>query len=779
MRFVFVLLFIGSNSRAQQVMMQGFYWDYPKAGNGFNWCDTIRVKSNALQKAGITHLWLPPWSGNGPQSGGYDPKDLFIGNNSTLTSLGTKQQLMNLIDTLNAKGITTVADLVYNHRDGGSPESNGPVKDYVLNYAGNSNGNCPNPNDNSTSTFKKPYPADRYRMIIPIGGSTGLGAGTYTVYLSSRTATFTTHKYMFYATTTKAGGGSRWQPIATPDSVINEPLGNTNSPISLNAIGLGKNYKVTIDFNGDDDALKITLNAANFNAAGDTLILQAINVESGASNHRPWAIQYRASGASTDLNIADWANPWNSSYKLQFQTYTNFNGLASGRGGMDFRAFRPNWSGTGNLRYDGVNVEEPAAGASTTCLGPDWSRQSMDYFYDYDHTRKMTYDTLINWTKWTYSTLKAKALRLDAIKHFEPFFMADVLKAMFAAGQTPDLVVGEWYGEENPQIQDYVNTVQNSLNAAGAGVIKFKVFDFLLRNTLKNVLDNGQDARTAFSNSLRDSRGMSGYNIVTFLNNHDFRDDNATWTSSVARNNSALAYAYLLTNNQLGVPCVFYPDYYGYPTTRTDGTPFSYHPSGFVPVKKQVDQLIAVNQQFIKNSPSVDYLNRYSTPYTNNYISGAASQCLIYQLEGTASNPNGKREVIVAINFGTTNLRVDHQINDRSGTIASGTVFTDILGNSKYPIQTVNAGKQVYIDLPPKSFSVWVQGSPCPKSYDLANVIAPSVTMNYQASDFITSKGTISATANTQYKAGNAVFLTPGFKADSGSTFLAYISGCL
>ena len=63
----------------QDVLMQGWYWDYPKTANGHNWADTLTDKAAELGEAGITHLWLPPLSraSFGSGSNGYDPKDLY------------------------------------------------------------------------------------------------------------------------------------------------------------------------------------------------------------------------------------------------------------------------------------------------------------------------------------------------------------------------------------------------------------------------------------------------------------------------------------------------------------------------------------------------------------------------------------------------------------------------------------------------------------------------------------------------------------------------------
>jgi hypothetical protein len=274
--------------------------------------------------------------------------------------------------------------------------------------------------------------------------------------------------------------------------------------------------------------------------------------------------------------------------------------------------------------------------------------------------------------------------------------------------------VGEWYAENADELKGWVDAVTSGLNSQTRSAVPVKVFDFSLRRALKDALDNGANARQVFFASLRDAKGMSGFNVMTFLNNHDFRSSNPSYGDALVHNNAILGYAYLLTNNQLGVPTVFYPDYYGYPARNsafgTDTYGFDYHPTGLSPMKAEIDQLIKVLQRYINNSPGVDYLNHYggtgngpSAP--NNYIEGSHNRCLLYQLKAPG---NTGKEVIVAINFGNSRLRVDHQIAIRNG-IAPGTRFGDILGKSAFPYAQVDNQNRIYIDIPAKSYSIWVQ----------------------------------------------------------------------
>ncbi|RMG77927.1 MAG: alpha amylase, partial [Bacteroidetes bacterium] len=149
-------------------MIQGWYWDYPKTCNGNNWAQTLQGQVNTLQSGGFTYVWLPPLSraSFGSCSNGYDPKDLYDLGEYGLgaTGFGTRTDVDNLISALSNAGIKAVADIVLNHRDGGVAEDNSAVKDYITTYY---------------SANKNPFPSDRFRCILLLGGTSGNGAGDY------------------------------------------------------------------------------------------------------------------------------------------------------------------------------------------------------------------------------------------------------------------------------------------------------------------------------------------------------------------------------------------------------------------------------------------------------------------------------------------------------------------------------------------------------------------------------------------------------------------------
>ncbi|HHB79831.1 MAG TPA: DUF1939 domain-containing protein, partial [Saprospiraceae bacterium] len=506
--------------------------------------------------------------------------------------------------------------------------------------------------DNFTAD-KAAYPSDRFRCIIPLGGSSGNGAGDYYIKIASKTGDdqFDGKTYKLYANT----GTTGWQGLV--DSTETEPNGGGDCSQINNDIILGRNYVATVETKGtcNTDEFHLNLKASDFDATGDTLFIYLSNQDGQYSDHRIYGIW----STSTNSDIAG---------QLVYQTYTDFT-MPSGQGAMNFESFNPNSS----------NV-------NTTHLAGDWDWPW--FFYDYDQTQTSTQTVLTDWTKWLWNSVNIRGLRMDAVKHFPPSFVGGLLNDLHTSGIDPGLVVGEFYDGNPSLLKGWTDNVMNTMNAGAKAAIDVKIFDFALRQSLKDASDSyGYDVRNVFNSGIVDGASGSGFNVVTFVNNHDFRD-----LHQPVENDPMLAYAYILTNNKVGLPTVFYPDYYGVavPNAPTEV------------LKPKIDELMALHKDYIYQATSVDYLSRFSTPYASNYLSAnaQANTTLLYQISGGV----GGKEVIVCINYSGDTLKVDHEINSTNGT-----TFGDYLGYSKYPIATVNAGNQIYIELPPRSYSVWIE----------------------------------------------------------------------
>lgn len=656
--FIFAIVLTGS-ATAQDFMMQGWYWDYPKTTAGANWADSLGFKAKELGEAGFTYLWAPPLprASFGTSSNGYDPKDLYdYGEFAGPAGYGTRSDLDSMVHALDSNGIGLVADMIYNHRDGGRAENNPGVKNYIDNY-----------NWSKANSGANPFPYDRMRCIIPLGSASGNTDGHYYFKISSSSghSRFHNFEYNVYMQTSQVG----WQGL--PDLAESEPNGGGDCGQGNNDILPGRNMNAWIDGSGCTvDEFHLYLGPSDFNPGGDTLFIYFGRRNSDYSDMRIYSI---------------WSGPRNMNIinDLVYQTYTDFSAMPSGQGSMNWSGFKPNQ-------------------VNSTGLQGDWDYPY--FFYDYDQYVNSTKQALCEWTAWNWDEVGMRGMRMDAVKHFSPEFVGDLLDSLHLQGMDPGLVVGEWYGTNTAELAGWINGVLGYMDAATQAAISPRIFDFSLRENLRQACDDsGFDCRNVFLGSIADASGLSGYHVVTFLNNHDFRD--MSGFASLIHNDPVLGYVYLLTNNKVGLPCVFYPDYFGYPE---DLASYPYFPTGLEPMKEDIDKLIGIHTNYIFGATGIDYLNRFSTPYSSNYISGQADRSLIYQISGGT----GGKEVVVAINFSSTaTLRVDHQIVLANGLVAGSELY-DIAGNSAWPYAVVNGSGQIYIELPPRSWSVWVQGNP-------------------------------------------------------------------
>lgn len=652
------LLFIFPiSTKSQDFMMQGWYWDYPKTIQNANWADTLRLKTSEIGQAGFTFLWLPPLSrtASGNWSNGYDPKDLFdygeFGQGPT--GFGTRSDLDQLVTALNAQNIKPVADLVYNHRDGGSVEDNPALKNYVVEFF----------NADRVNGGAEPFPYDRMRVVLPLGGSSGNGAGDYYFKFRSKSqhSKFYNWEYQIYMWTDKVG----WQNMSTINE--SEPNGGGDCAQANNTIELGRHIHGQIDDGGCGiDEFKLTLTANDFNASGDAIYILFDKRNSGYS----------------DLYIHGiWSVPRNSNIvnDLYYQTYTNYQWVPSNRGKMNWSYFKP------NLDRD-------------TYLSGDWD--GMYFYYDYDQFQPQTRDSLFAWTRWNWSDVGIRGLRVDAVKHFSPEFMGDLLDNLFNNSMIPQMVVGEWYSTNTDQLAGWVNNVYFHMNEATRMAIAPRVFDFSLREALRQACDAyGYNVRGVFDASIADQGKLNGLNVVTFTNNHDFRSNSGF--ESLIQNDAILAYAYILTNNQIGIPSVFYPDYFGYPQNGP-----VYHPTYKGGHKNAINQLISIHKQYIYGASGRTYLNKWGSGF-NNSAGSTNDQLLVYQLKGAS----GFKDVVVAINFSGSQVGFSQQLDG----VTMGTQFEDLTGNAIHKTPVVeNANginNSIWISLPGRSYAVYRAGA--------------------------------------------------------------------
>lgn len=657
-------LFICNKGEAQtpDFMMQGWYWNYPLFYTGIgNQIDYLAAEGAELKEAGFTYIWLPPLAKatSGSSSMGYNVRDYYDIGDFGPARWGDREGYENIKSIYGALGLNMVADVIYNHRDGGAWEDNGAVEGWIENM-----------NAIKIDAGDQPFPSDRYQCYLPIGGASGNGEGTYyfKIHSASAHSNFYNKPYQVVFWTNEVPAD-----YATAPTTEIEPNGGGDCSESNNTIILGKRKDATIDNAGcGTDEFALTISAADFDTAGDTIWIKMFNTGGGGladmSDHFIYGLWNGAFAADIQSQI-------------KYQTATDFNNLPSGEGAMNYLNFKPN--------------------GNPTQLSGD--QDAMFFYYDMDQTVPSTKDVLFDYTKYLWSDELIRGYRMDAVKHFPGWFVGDLLDDLHDNGMNPGMVVGENYDFTPSVLKGWIDDVQFNMDDDTKASINVRVFDFALRNNLEQACDAfGYDVRNVFNSGIVDGAGGSGFNSVTFINNHDFRDP-----GQPVDNDPILAYAYIMTNNKVGVPCVYFTDYYAPGNLR------------YV-----IDGLMEAHERYIFGATQVEYLSRFSSPYSANYISGGANTSLIYQ---TSYAESGK-EVVVAINFSGNTLKVDQTIN--TANIFPGDTLTDIFSLTPYEFITVQDDNQIYLEIPPRSFAVFVQGDLRSELIDITTPVALENTLN-------------------------------------------------
>ncbi|MBK7338450.1 MAG: lamin tail domain-containing protein [Saprospirales bacterium] len=148
-----------------------------------------------------------------------------------------------------------------------------------------------------------------------------------------------------------------------------------------------------------------------------------------------------------------------------------------------------------------------------------------DWYYG-PHNLGKVGDSLIVWGRYLLDDIGFDELRLDAVKHIEPGFLAPFLVEM----ETPDqpFAVGELFDGNLGVLKGYHDEVEGFVSNYGIGSkdADLAIFDFNLRYALRDMCNNGGGGYNMWdlnSTGLRfnPSGGLDGEDIVTFVENHD------------------------------------------------------------------------------------------------------------------------------------------------------------------------------------------------------------------------------------------------------------------
>ena len=418
------------------------------------------------------------------------------------------------------------------------------------------------------------------------------------------------------------------------------------------------------------DEFHLNLLASHFSAAGDTIWLYMSNQGGNYSDHYIRGLWYDGAGADIQGSI-------------KYQTYTDFTDMPSGSGSMNYLNFKPN--------------------GNATQLAGDWDW--LWFFYDYDQNVATTVTGLQDWKRWLWNNVGIRGFRMDAVKHFDYAFVGNLLDNLHDNSIDPGMVVGEFYDGNSATLKGWVDNVLANMDADTKAAITPRVFDFSLRSALEAASDQfGNDVRNIFTASIVDAQSASGSNVVTFTDNHDFRDE-----GQPIDNDPILAYAYILTNNQVGLPSVYYKDYY-------DGG-----------LEDEINVLISLHKNYTYGASQRDYLSSNGTSYSQTFTTGLATTTLFYQLNGGAAG----KDVLVAINYAGEALDVTHEVNTGSMNISNGDTLVDMVGYSSPPFVIVDGSNNVQFEIPSRGYTVWVEGA---QFSDTETVNNSTTTYNFNES---------------------------------------------
>ncbi|MFN8309526.1 MAG: alpha-amylase family glycosyl hydrolase [Chitinophagales bacterium] len=640
--FVLMAGMLFNEASSQDFMFQGFYWNFPYLLGIKRWGQDFNNKIPELNKAGFTAVWLPPLSRSSSDqaSVGYDVQDYYDLGEYGLgaTRFGTRKDVNDVLNNLKSRGMIPVADIIYNHRAGGKPEINTAVEGWIENY-----------NSAKVNAGDQPFPSDRFRNYLLLS-DTGNGAGTYYIKIrsASQHSNFFNKPYVLALWTKKV----KLANDTLQDTYEVEPNGGGDCGDTSNFCVLGRRKYCHIDAVGcKTDEFRLQLDTSMFYGTGDTLWISMANIGTTLGDFSDHFI-YGLWNAAKSVDVQN---------QLRYETYTDFTHMPSGKGAMDKSNFKPN--------------------GNPTQLSGDID--AMYFFYDIDHSVASSQQVLKEYTRWMFDSVGITGMRVDAVKHFPASFMGEALNYLHQNNIHPKIVVGESYDYNPSVLKGWVDNVESNMSAGAKDSIHVRVFDFGLRGALKAACDQfGYDVRGVFSAGVVDGAGGSGSNVVTFINNHDFRDP-----GQPVEHNPELAYAYILLNNKVGLPCVFYKDFFG---------------NNFM--KGRIKGMIAAHRKYIYNSNIVDYLSNGSG-YPNFYVHGFANTTLTFQLQNAVT----QRPVVVAINFAGDTLDVYQKIN--MNTLTVGDTFTNIFGVGPDTLLTVNSNNELHIRIPPRSFSMFVKGN--------------------------------------------------------------------
>lgn len=256
--------------------------------------------------------------------------------------------------------------------------------------------------------------------------------------------------------------------------------------------------------------------------------------------------------------------PISDPYEIEGWTRFSF----PGRQGK-YNDFQWHWYHFSGIDYDALNDEtgiymilgENKGWADNDTV--DSENGNFDYlmFSDIDFSHPDVRENIRDWAKWFIDTTGIGGFRLDAIKHIDHEFMEKFIKLVHEYKGEEFYVFGEYWNPDYDSKSSYLNEIN----------YQFDIVDVGLHMNFYQAGKEGRsyDIRRIFDGSLMKENPS---NTVTFVENHDTQRGQSL-ESVVEDWFKPIAYAFILLR-RLGLPCVFYGDYYGIQAEGVEQTSF-------------------------------------------------------------------------------------------------------------------------------------------------------------------------------------------------------------
>ena len=245
---------------------------------------------------------------------------------------------------------------------------------------------------------------------------------------------------------------------------------------------------------------------------------------------------------------------------------------------------------------------------------------------------RYVFDNLIAAADWLTRTLDVQGYRLDDVKGLSTDFLLPFLNARAMAGK---FAVGEFFDGNRLLVNGWIFNPQGMQGRPNA-------FDFPLKFLL-TAMCNGAGRFNMADLDHAGLTGISPFNSVTFVENHDTDLDN-----NAVVFNKMLGYAYILTSE--GYPCVYYRDY------STDENCYG--------LKPFIDNLIWIHEK-LAAGPTRERWKDFNV-FAYERLAGP------HLLVGLNNDPDNARTITVATDFGG-----NVSVHDYSGNAADLTTQGD------------------------------------------------------------------------------------------------------